>query len=152
VARGLTEAERREARRVFGDSIDYARVRLAESRIGGAWGYARALPWAVYFPPGSFARPDFMPWLVHELTHVWQYRHGASRARMAWNALRRRYDYGGEPALREAARAGKRFRDFNTEQQGEILRHFYERLAAGAPTDAWEPFVAEVRAAPLDRR
>lgn len=147
VARGLTAEEAREARRVFGDSVDYGRVRLAESRIGGAFGYARAMPWAVYFPPGSFARPEFLPWLVHELTHVWQYQHGFSKARMAWSALRRRYDFGGEEGLRRAYAAGRRFADFDTEQQGEILRQYYLRLLSGQPTDAWEPYVAQVRAA-----
>lgn len=146
MARRLTEAEVREARRVFAESVDYGRVRLAESRVGGALGYARALPWAVYFPRGSFGRPDFLPWLVHELTHVWQYQHGVSKLRMAWSALRRRYDYGGEDGLRRAYGAGRRFIDFDTEQQGEILRDYYVRLVTGLPVDAWEPYVAQVRA------
>jgi hypothetical protein len=132
---------------VFGDSLDYDRVSVCEHPVGGAFGYARALPWRIYFPPGAFASPGFLPWLVHEMTHAWQYQHGFPFVRLAWQALLRRYDYGGEAGLRAALAAGKRFTAFNTEQQGEILRDYYLRLVGFQPTDAWEPFVTQVRQA-----
>lgn len=144
-ARPLTEHERNEARRVFGGALDLARVSVREHRVMGSLGYARALPWRIYFPPESFARPGFVPWLIHELTHIWQYQHGIPFAVVAWNALWREYDYGGEAGLRAARAAGRRFTDFNTEQQGDILRDFYLRDRAGLPTDAWAPFVEQVR-------
>jgi hypothetical protein len=37
--------------------------------------------------------------------------------------------------------------DFNPEQQADIARDYYLRRKLGSPTAAWEPFVAELRAA-----
>lgn len=144
-ARPLTPAERAEAQRVFGGALALERISLREHRVMGGLGYARALPWRIYFPPGAFSSPGFIPWLIHELTHAWQYQHGISFASVVWHALRREYDYGGEAGLRTALAAGRRFTDFNTEQQGDILRDFFLRDRAGLPTSAWEPFVEQVR-------
>lgn len=144
-ARPLSDFERHEARSVFGDALELDRVSLREHPVMGSLGYARALPWRIYFPPGAFGSPGFVPWLIHELTHSWQYQHGIPVVRIVWNALRREYDYGGEAGLRAARAAGRRFTDFNTEQQGDVLRDFYLRERAGLPTDAWAPFVEEVR-------
>jgi hypothetical protein len=144
-ARPLTDFERREARSVFGDALALERVSVREHPVMGGLGYARALPWRIYFPPGAFDNPRFLPWLIHELTHTWQYQHGVPIVRIFWNALLREYDYGGEDGLRAARAAGLRFTDFNTEQQGDILRDFYVRARTGRPTDAWEPFVEQVR-------
>lgn len=147
--RGLTAEEEAEARLVFGDALDYAAVRIAEAPVMAVGDFARTPFNTVYFPPGTSARPfnGFMPWLVHELTHVWQTQHGVGIVTKLLHAMRgpSAYRYGGEAALRGAAAEGKRFRDFNTEQQGDILRDYYVRLKAGADTSAYEPFVAEVK-------
>jgi hypothetical protein len=104
----------------------------------------------IYFPPGTakLGFSDFMPWLIHELTHAWQYQHGVGVMTKLFWALHgaKAYVYGGEEALVEATRQGKHFKDFNTEQQGDILRDYYNKLKAGQDTSAYEPFVAEVKA------
>jgi hypothetical protein len=55
------------------------------------------------------------------------------------------YDYGGESALRQATAQGKRFVDFNTEQQADILKDYYRRKKSGQDVSAYEPFVAQVQ-------
>lgn len=148
-SRRLTGDERREARIVFGDSLNMGEVRLAEAPIMAIGNFARTPFNTVYFPPGTFSLPpdELMPWLIHELTHVWQHQHGISVFEKLFWALHgaSAYDYGGEAALRQAVTDGKRFRDFNTEQQADILKDYYVKKKAGQDVSAYEPFVAEVK-------
>ena len=94
-----------------------------------------------------------MPWLIHELTHVWQHQHGISVFEKLFWALHgaSAYDYGGESALRQATAQGKRFIDFNTEQQADILKDYYIKKKGGQDVSAYEPFVAQVQGAPRPR-
>lgn len=145
--RGLSLAERAEAELVFAATLDYDRIRLVEGPIMGVGGMARTLPRTIFFPPGTLGRPleSYMPWLIHELTHSWQYQHGISVFTTAFHAVRGNYDYGGEAGLRAAHESGKRFGQFNTEQQGDICRSYYKRIKAGRDTSAFAPYLAEVR-------
>jgi hypothetical protein len=147
--RPLSGPERAEAELVFGKSLDYGAVRLAEAPLMGSGANARTPFDTIYFPPGTFklAFADFMPWLIHELTHAWQYQHGVSVIEKLFWALHgaSAYDYGGEEGLRRATAQGRHFRDFQTEQQGDILRDYYIKLKAGQDTSAYDPFVAEVK-------
>jgi hypothetical protein len=152
--RPLNAVERREARKVFADSIDYDRVRLGESAVMGSGQNARTPFETIYFPPGAQADTNFIPWLIHELTHVWQTQHGISVVTKLWWALHaitgNPYDYGDEQGLKDAAKKGRRFRDFNTEQQGDICRNYYIALEAGQDTSAFEPFILDVQGLPRD--
>ena len=147
--RGLTSQEQTEAELVFGNSLDYGSVHIAEAPIMAIGDIARTPFDTIYFPPGTNRMPfsDFMPWLIHELAHCWQYQHGISVVTKLFWALHgaKAYVYGGEAALIQAKAQGKHFTDFNTEQQGDILRDYYVRLKAGQDTSAWDPFVAEVK-------
>jgi len=150
VRRGLTGAERAEAQLVFGKNLDYDRIVVEEAPIMGAGGIARTTPWTVNFPPGSFSGPGFMRWLIHELTHSWQYQHGISLGTTFYYGTAGYfyppyYDYGGEGGLLAAQAGGRSFRSFNTEQQGSILADYYKRLKAGMSVSAWQPFVTEVQ-------
>jgi len=93
-----------------------------------------------------------MAWLIHELTHAWQYQHFgwaylaqalAEQARLGPRA----YDYGGETGLRTAHAAGHGLAHFKREQQADIARDFYITLKRGRDTSAWRPFISELRAA-----
>jgi len=147
--RGLTSQEKKEAQLVFDAGLDYGAVKIAESPIMAMGDFARTPFDTVYFPPGTsmLSFSHFMPWLIHELTHVWQYQHGVSVLKKMFWALHgaSAYDYGGEPGLKKAASERRHFASFNTEQQGDILSDYYRRLKAGADTSAYEPFVEEVR-------
>lgn len=89
-----------------------------------------------------------MAWLVHELTHVWQYQHFwlTYLIQVMWAHIRNgseTYDYGFEQGLRKALARGERLDNFNREQQGEIARHYYYRLKQGQDVSAWLPFASE---------
>jgi uncharacterized protein DUF4157 len=148
-ARDLTSPEKTEAEIAFGDSLDYSDVQVAEAPIMSIGGYARTPFTTVYFPPGTFRRPpaEYFPFLIHELTHVWQSQHGYSVAeKLVW-ALHGQsaYDYGGIQGLRNARQQGKHFTDFNTEQQADILKDYYKRVKSSQDTSDYDPFVAEVK-------
>jgi hypothetical protein len=81
-------------------------------------------------------------WLVHELTHVWQYQHIGWR--YLWQAIRvqlqlgaQAYDYGGAAGLQRQRDAGWRLQHFNVEQQAAIVQHYAERQLRGLPNAAW---------------
>jgi hypothetical protein len=161
-----------EAERVFGDSINWASVRVAE---GVRWplGLARlAARVQGHAPPAHNAvtvghriffsrslqthpleeptrRRSDLAWLVHELVHVWQYERLGILAlwHFAKLYLRRNvdpYQYGGAGGLAKNA-TPRSLEDFTLEQQGEIARDYYARLDAGEDTRAWEPVIAELR-------
>ncbi|HEX7243194.1 MAG TPA: DUF4157 domain-containing protein [Longimicrobiaceae bacterium] len=144
-SRPLTAHERAQATLVFGPGLDYGPIRVSEDPVMSVGGFARTLPNHAYFPTGSFGSGNFMPWLIHELTHAWQYQHGYGVGTTGYHAIFSSYDYGGEAGLRAATAAGRGLRSFNTEQQGDILQDYYVRLTGGQDTTAWAPFVAEAR-------
>lgn len=173
--RELTTTEAQEARRVFSSTIDYSAVAVIE---GAAWpdAIARIGSWLsgsappshnaitlgnrIYFPikletelPSTDLNSlNDMSWLVHELTHVWQYQHGGPvyLLQALWAQIRLgadAYGYGWDEGLRQAALEGKTLLDFNREQQGDIARHYYFRERQGLDTSAWDPFVLQFQAA-----
>jgi hypothetical protein len=155
--RPLAGDEIAAARRVFGDSIDYALVRIDEGAIVGEGvearlGRLRNVPviglairaliasnlsstaaYVTFHTINTWGAMD-RPLLLHELTHVWQYeRMGAVYMPLALRAQATGgYDYGGVAGLVRARREGTRFTAFNLEQQGDIVRDFY-RLSIGDP-------------------
>jgi len=169
--RKLSPHESFEAQLVFGASVLYERVAIVEDvawpnwagRIG-SWlsraeaprNNAVALGNHLYFskrlhtnnPADSDGSLNDMAWLIHELTHVWQYQHFwlAYLPQVLWAHLRNgseAYNYGFEAGLRKALARGGRLENFNREQQGEIARHYYYRLKEGKNVSAWLPFIAE---------
>lgn len=149
--RPLTTNERKQAECVFGGSINWSNVRVTESPVMGSFKNARTPLETIYFPPGTLAGGDApYPWLIHELTHVWQTQHGISLTSKVLTAVQggldqSTYSYGGDAGLVAATRTNKSFRSFNTEQQGDILADFYRRLKGGGNVTPFLPFVREVR-------
>jgi hypothetical protein len=153
-SRGLDEAERKEAFRVFGKSLDYDKVRVAEDPLMSIGGYARTPGNTIYFPPGTTKDKDtpalrgwYYPFLIHEMTHTWQTQHGVSALTKIRTALRGKpaYDYKGPAGLRKDAAAGAHFVDYNTEQQASICGDYASALINGGDTSPFEPFIAEVK-------
>lgn len=88
--------------------------------------------------------------IVHELTHSYQYERVGSVyiGEGLWAQLtqgRKAYDYGGSNGLAEARAAGKCYRDYNREQQGQIAQDYCTLVLAGQETKAYEPFIAELK-------
>ena len=166
-SRGLTDHERAEAKKVFGDSLNYGQVRVAESTVMtiGPDRPARTPGNTIYFPPGTLKNAAehekgttpgdqaeyqrYLHWLIHEMTHTWQTQHGASLWTKLKTALKGPsiYNYDGPEGLKKASAEGKHFVDFNTEQQADICADYYaisEGFKSGDKS-AYEPFIREVR-------
>jgi hypothetical protein len=125
--RFLTTGEIALARSIFGDAIDYRRVRLfrrkwwpfhprnaAMAPMGNIYCHPEGGVWSDDFSKESLGRQGFF---IHELTHVWQTQKGG----LFYLPLMRhpfcRYDYRLEP--------GKAFGRYGLEQQAEIVRHIF---------------------------
>ena len=154
--RSLYEWEKLEARKVFADRLDYDRVRiheavsfpdtidrfsrklrgmpaLAESRhnamtIGNHCLFPVFLPEDLPDPadPADYATG----WLIHELTHAWQYQHIGWRYifQAIWVQFRLKnlvYDLPDPDTLIQMHAEGRTFFSFSVEQQGDLTRLYY---------------------------
>jgi hypothetical protein len=124
-SRRLTPGEIATAALLFGDSIDYARVRIHGRR------YMPFQPknccmtpnGSMYFHQSCFlddytqANLTGQHWFIHEMAHVWQHQLGyAVRLRGAVR-IGLSYDYDLAP--------GKTLADFNMEAQGDLLADYF---------------------------
>lgn len=162
-----------EAQSIFISTLAYERVRVHESAAWPLWIARLGAKLSQTTPPSQNAITlgnwiflsrelstvsgdlsdiflNDMSWLAHELTHVWQYQHDGWI--YLFEALRTQlefgpdsYDYGWETGLIEARAQNKKFRDFNREQQGAIVQHYYYRYKQGLDTTAWEPFIHDIQ-------
>lgn len=130
--RPLTDAEIRIGREVFGDSLDWRRVRIDDR----AWLGPRQ--WRLCYVSGYTINswgPMSNPLLVHELMHVWQYHHRGlvyiPRALRAYRSAEG-YNYGGVEQLRQLYQADCGIEALNYEQQGDLVADYY-RLTKGLP-------------------
>jgi hypothetical protein len=156
--RRLQPVEIHEAERVFGHSIPYEDVRIVEAsplalRIAALSGQVH-LPqgknlavtvfYTIHF--GTKLRPDNrdMPWLAHELTHVWQYCQRGPR--YLTDALRAQSEYGEDAyKFEEGVAQGWAWEHFNPEQQGEIARAYYRGLVQGQDVSALQSYIDVLR-------
>jgi len=171
--RRLTTNEVTEARQLFAESLKYQQIWIYENTRFPNWigrlgsiilrenppsQNAICLGQRLFFPvilkttPVDIAnlRLEDMGWLLHELTHAWQYQRRGLR--YLFHAIRaqislgtKTYDFGAEKGLKDAIQAGKAFNHFNPEQQAEIVRTCYFRLKKGEDISAWEPFIKEIK-------
>lgn len=119
--RSLTAEEAALAKSVFGDSLDYRRIRVDETaRIACRTHHIYYVSFHTINAWGEL-RPDIF---IHELVHVWQFQHLGSpyipRALLAQKS-EEGYDYGGPDALRKNLERGGSLLDFNFEQQADII-------------------------------
>lgn len=125
--RALTPGEVAMARSVFGDTVDYAPVRLVREKwwLFQPKGIVMAPCGHIHFHPEDPSwREDFSgaDWnlqglFIHEMTHVWQ---AQTRGRYYLPLMR-------HPFCRYAYRfvPGKPFDAYGLEQQAEIVRHAF---------------------------
>lgn len=120
--RGLTHDEIAVARKVFGDSIDYDRVRI-DSLTFIKPGEVYVTGYTINYSGGILDDA-----LIHELTHVWQFEHHGliylPEAIVGQNSDAG-YNFGGIAALSAAKAANRNIFSFNREQQGEIVRAYF---------------------------
>ncbi|MDN5780752.1 MAG: PAAR domain-containing protein [Luteimonas sp.] len=127
-SRGLTAGEIAMAKLVFGDSVDYARVKVHNGEY--LWfgmqpdDTAMTPNGEMYFNSKHFkedysnsADLDAQQWFMHEMTHVWQHQLGYP---VKWRGALRigiSYTY--------TLSAERRFCDYNMEAQGNILGDYF---------------------------
>jgi hypothetical protein len=159
MSRPLTDGEVALARQVFGAAIDYDRVTVSDR----SWGWAAIVFGSrITFPPHHPAPRDFaregvrlQAWLIHELTHVWQFQTAPGRTLMSWAQVLVGGGYGpGQPGYRYALPL-RDWDDYNLEQQASIVEHAF-LLWRGAPCpnapkgaslavyEGYGPFASEV--------
>lgn len=173
--RSLRPEEIAEVKKVFGDGLDVDRVRISEGSdfpnfIGRVGAFLRGakppehnaitVGNTCYFPvtlkttdPNDRDWLRDMGWLMHELTHVWQFQHDGIRY-LIEAIFSPTYVYvnpGETPnnSLKGFSKAGKKFRDFNREQQGDIVRDYFwsTRLDGdNADRSGWDAYLSEIRA------
>lgn len=130
--RRLTESETAAARRIFGSSLDYGRVKIYRGiPFLPTLNVAVAPCNHIYFPrnncPEDFTltTPNYQIWLIHELTHVWQHQQGyrpwlGGLLLALKGGYRRRSAYVYPPlhSIRSLA-------ELNMEQQADLIAHYY---------------------------
>ena len=142
-SRRLTAAEISIASLLFGDAIDYARVRIHARRYMPFQPVSCAMApnGSIYFH-ASRCLPDFAAgdasarhWFIHEMTHVWQHQLGYPvRLR---GALRLRLGYRYELA------PGNSLAGYNMEAQGDLLADYFALRHDGAPQALRQPRYAQ---------
>ena len=130
--RPLNSWEREMAKEVFGNSINFDRVRIDEYAFIGP--PQMNICYVSGYVINSWGKMTNST-LIHELVHVWQYEKIGlvyiPRALSAQRSLAN-YDYGGLLSLKETKNAGKNIFSYNLEQQAEIVADYYS-LSKGYP-------------------
>jgi hypothetical protein len=171
--RRLTIVEIEEAKPIFETSLDFDRIWVHEDvgfpnwigRIGATitgrkppGNNAITIGNHIYFPVQleitregiSINDLKDMGWLIHELTHVWQFQNTGigylfeailSHIRLGAKV----YDYGAETGLRQAAEGGKGIAAFNPEQQGDIVRKIYQARKVGKLTPTLSVIAEQIK-------
>ncbi len=134
-SRPLTPGEIALARSIFGDAIDYSKVKLVKRKwwwfqprntamapTGNIHFHPHSGLWSEDFAAAPLAKQGLF---IHEMTHVWQ---AQTRGRFYLPLMRHpfcRYRYEAIP--------GKAFEDYGLEQQAEIVRHAFLARHGGRP-------------------
>lgn len=151
--RRLNLVEEQEARKVFGNSINYRQVNIDENSLI-AWLGAKKHKCSgmgitsfrtinfnkkIKTAPGN----PHMKWLIHELAHVSQMEHVGSRYMIEASYARATEGYG------YVLGSKQHFRDYNREQQASIAADYYIALTSGRSTAVYDPYIAELLAGNL---
>ena len=134
-SRPMTLEEIALAKTIFGDSIKYHRVLIDEYAFAGP--KQKRFAYVSFYTINSWGKM-WEAFLLHELTHVWQYQKiGAIYIPRALRAQTSQmgYNYGGVHILRQAKENEASIFAFNLEQQGDIVADYY-KLKNGYKT-AW---------------
>lgn len=123
--RPLTFWEKKLLHSIYGDSINYERVRIDNLSFVGPRQYRFC--YVSFYTVNSWGSMS-NHLLIHEMMHVYQYQTmGALYIPRALAAQKSAlgYNYGGLPALQKAKDNGQGLSAFNLEQQAEIITDYY---------------------------
>jgi hypothetical protein len=153
----LTGEEIGTAATIIGPTaIRYADVRIAEGGVlnlifARNGGRAFTTFHTINLPTsGPHCRPNFAI-LLHELVHVYQYERtgGLYVAEAIYAQNTTGYSYGGPENLQQCLATGVCYRNFNREQQAQMVQDYYERRRSGEPVTAYAPFIQDMQAGKL---
>ena len=129
--RALTEGEITLAKTIFGDSIDYAKVKVYGSKISRLQpdNFNAAPDGNLYMVKNysedfSKSPAEDRAALLHELTHVWQIQNNTMNLKVAFvkETLKAKFNY--LAANRYTLKAGKDFNQYGFEQQAGIIEDY----------------------------
>ena len=123
--RPLHDWEISMAREIFGNAINYQRVRVDESAYLGP--RQQLFCYASFYIINSWG-PMKNSTLIHELVHIWQYENmGAVYIpRALWaQTTDVGYNYGGLDQIKLSLLQNETLYDFNLEQQGDIISDYF---------------------------
>jgi len=132
-SRPLSKDEITWAKSIFGNTLDYNRIRLDHfAIIGPAW-FKIAYVSGFHINCWKRISPAI---LMHELCHVWQYQQVGLVyiPRALWAQFTSEgYDYGGPQRIWESLQSGGFLDEFNYEQQAEIVADYFRLLQGHRP-------------------
>lgn len=157
----LTSKEKNLITSILGpQAMRYGDVRIAEGglmkwvfkmngRLAFTTWYTINLPQADEAKSDNHTRPN-QSLLIHELIHV--YQHEKVGTRYMTEAIyvlvmtkRDCYQYGGASGLQAATQQQKSYKQFNREQQAQIVQDYFTRLQKQANIDEYTPFIQQLR-------
>ena len=144
IGRRLTVGELAIARSVFGDAFDVRRVRLMPTPFATAV-TTGPLIWMPHDAPRDFSASPapLQAWLVHELTHVWQFANAPASTLRSWAGVVVSGGYG--PSLPGYAYAHPfDWGALNLEQQASVVEHAF-LTRKGVAVEAATPSEARSR-------
>jgi hypothetical protein len=132
--RPLNSFELVMAKEIFGNTINYARVRIDETaEIACKNSYLKYVSFYTINSWGRMSDDIF----IHEMVHIWQYqKFGAvyiPKALKVHLTKGMSYNYGGLAALKKSMAKNGNFLDFNFEQQGDIVADYFRIRCGDAP-------------------
>lgn len=130
--RGLTEGEKKMVKDVFGDSIDFSKVKIQHGKYlpFQSDDVAMAPNGNIYFPASTYAN-DFSAanagkkhHFIHEMTHVWQHQRGHN---VLWDGAKKQAGYliFSKDVYAYKIDPNKKLSDYNLEQQGDLIADYY---------------------------
>ncbi|WP_434032037.1 PAAR domain-containing protein [[Pseudomonas] boreopolis] len=139
--RPLTSGEIAIARQVFGDSVDYSKVKIHNHGYWLFFGlqdkYTAVTPNGEMYMPKEIYKDDYslegsdQSLFVHEMGHVWQYQLGYAVKLHGLTVTSK-----GASAYRYTINPGATLSDFNMEQQADILSDYYMIVLANDAPNA----------------
>lgn len=126
--RPLLRSEADIARTIFGNSVDYTRVRLLLGNLAAGTTAGNNIRLPADF---SIANAEHQQLLIHEMTHVWQFQHNG--AGYITTSLLQQLHAGASRGNRNFAydyhiSEGNRFFEFAPEQQAFIVENYFAML------------------------
>lgn len=130
--RNLTSAEIATAQLIFGNALNYQKIKIYCGIPYLPWLSCAVSPNGhIYFPkqhcPADFtqAPTHYLVWFMHELTHVWQWQLGF-RTWLGGSILALRGGYYQRRAYRYTLTPDSiSFAKLNMEQQAEVVAHYF---------------------------